>query len=219
MTTDSVGCVGDTILLASGKYFNVFDPNLDDIDLHSIALGLTHTRRFSGQTKRIYSVAEHCVFATALYLTDCLKANTPFERMQAQAILLHDGSEAFMGDMSKPHKNKLPDFVAAENKLQSAIFERFGIHEESTFAIVKKYDLQMLKAEKMHFWPQNKDAWNGFENIESRVVGIAMEYDEREIYHDLWAWLAWLVLNSTNTNGYTDNERQNYSDGLQKNLS
>lgn len=35
---------------------------------------------------------------------------------------------------------------------------------------VKHYDRQMLKAEKMFLWPDDRETWSGFEDVKTRTV-------------------------------------------------
>ena len=41
------------------------------------------------------------------------------------ACLLHDGSEAYLSDVTRPVKKELPQYVRIEEPLQAAIWEKF----------------------------------------------------------------------------------------------
>lgn len=69
------------------------DPNWRMINLQDIAHALSNTCRFSGQCKRFYSVAEHC-----------LHVSMHVPRNMAAIALLHDASEAYLTDVPRPIK-------------------------------------------------------------------------------------------------------------------
>lgn len=99
----------------SGEYIDVFDPSPAHLHIEDIAHGLAYRCRFGGHTKNFHSVAEHCI-----HISDMCP---PHLRLQA---LLHDASEAYIGDMPTPIKQCLPDFQSLENRLMEAIGLKFG---------------------------------------------------------------------------------------------
>ena len=46
------------------------------------------------------------------------------------ACLLHDASEAFISDITRPVKHNLPEYLVIEKRLQDTIYRRFGIDPE-----------------------------------------------------------------------------------------
>jgi hypothetical protein len=107
---------GIPMQLLSGKAFYVTDPKPEDIDILDIAHSLSMQCRYNGHTKGFYSVAEHSV----------LVANLVPPRLRLQA-LLHDASEAYVGDVIRPIKRLLKNRPqiddAAFLALQSVIAE------------------------------------------------------------------------------------------------
>ncbi len=47
------------------------------------------------------------------------------ERVQL-GCLLHDASESYISDLTRPVKRNLPEYAAIGAKLQSIIYDRFG---------------------------------------------------------------------------------------------
>src|SRR6476469_2228668 len=86
------------IILSSGKWFDVFDPNPDDIDLKDIAHALSNQCRFTGHVKEFYSVAQHSVLVSQ-YCLSC----------DSQCVLLNEDNEAYLSDIARPNK-KHPEF-------------------------------------------------------------------------------------------------------------
>lgn len=107
---------GDWVLMPSGRPFWPIDPRADEIDIEDIAFSLSHLCRFGGHCKRFYSVAEHSVYVSRLVSPEA-----------ALWGLLHDASEAYVGDMPRPLKRMLPEFVMMEGKVQQAVAERFSL--------------------------------------------------------------------------------------------
>lgn len=101
------------------KHFTVLDPQIDDIDIFDIAHALSMIARANGHFSQFYSVAQHSV--------SC--ALEAFEREYSVkvclACLLHDASEAYMGDLIRPLKNELPSYLEAEAILQKMIYRKY----------------------------------------------------------------------------------------------
>ncbi|WP_131193703.1 metal-dependent phosphohydrolase [Lichenihabitans psoromatis] len=130
------GVIDATILTASGRYFDFERPDLSDIRIEDIATGLSNICRFAGQTSAFYSVAQHCVLASHIV-----------PAADAFAALMHDAAEAFLGDVTSPLKQLLPDYRAIETRVEAAIAVRFGLTlpwPES----VKVADLRLLRTER-----------------------------------------------------------------------
>ncbi len=109
------------IMTNSGVLLSLLDPKEEDLRIEDIAIGLARHARFAGQNRFIYTVAQHSIaVASELHL---LYGN-PTLSLQG---LLHDASEAFLGDIPGPVKHVLPDYKDLEEKVQRAIFKRFGL--------------------------------------------------------------------------------------------
>lgn len=159
---DRFGCLGSTIRVASG-YLDLANPRPEDIDLASIALGLSNECRFAGQCPQFYSVAEHCVQAVCAALRDGVE-----ELVELQAILLHDAAEAFLKDVPKPLKLLLGEaYQQLEQTMQDAITRRFSLPQGAfEWDIVRHYDRAMLVLEKNTFWPADREVWPGFSDVQ-----------------------------------------------------
>ena len=139
--------VGPTILLQSGWYFDLLDPEHSPFSIDDIAHGLSMTCRFAGQCSRFYSVAEHSVHAS----------NHIDPRFAFQA-LMHDAAEAFVGDVSKPLKDLLPEYRVIERRIESAVLKVFGLSLPLA-PEVKAIDIVMLATEQRHLM-HNRDDWD-----------------------------------------------------------
>src|SRR6266403_91014 len=100
MTTDRANLHSWTI---TGIKFHPFNPHPVEICLEDIARGLSKICRFTGQIDPFYSVAEHSVEVMHLVPQE-LKL----------AALLHDASEAYLSDLSRPFKLGLTEYRQVE---------------------------------------------------------------------------------------------------------
>lgn len=144
---------GNWIETFTGKQFFPNDPRPEDIDIYDIAASLSKLCRFNGHTRVFYSVAEHCVLMAQYSL------NTHLGRRLALEALLHDGAEAYIGDMPKPVKDMDPIFQEMEAKIYRAVSQKFGIPPLTT-SIVKVWDVAILKTERAAVMPQSNHTWS-----------------------------------------------------------
>jgi len=139
--------VGPTILLAGGTYLDLLQPEACDFTIEDIAHGLSNVCLFAGQCEPFYSVAEHSVHVSRL---------VPAEH--AFAGLMHDAAEAFIGDISKPLKDLLPEYRVIEHHMETVVLGRFGL----TLPLppeIKEADIVMLATEQRAIM-KNRDDWN-----------------------------------------------------------
>lgn len=136
------------MVLRSGGWFDFCNPSASRFDLNDIVCGLSRLCRFGGHTMTFYSVAEHSLNVAKL-------CNTDEEKKYA---LLHDASEAFLGDMISPLKQLCPDFKALEEMAQRHIYRQYGLDPDAVPPAVRNADLVMLHTEISHL--TNDCQWN-----------------------------------------------------------
>ena len=157
----TVGIKG-VIQTFSGKYINILDPQPQDFTIEDIAHHLSMLCRFNGASKYFYSVAEHS-YLVSHHIKDDLKA----------AALLHDAAEAYVGDLISPLKSLLPEFKAIEDKIQSAIYNKFGIElSEADEHEIKTVDVMMLATERERLMPNDGVEWLTLTDIQTFPHGI-----------------------------------------------
>lgn len=159
------------IRTASGRHFDLIEPKPHMVHLLDIACNLAKQCRFNGATKGWYSVARHSII---------MSRHVPKEL--ALQALMHDATEAYMGDVVKPFKNLLPGIDALEHTIWLAICERFNIEPE-LHPKVKEMDVTMLASERYMVMPRPKDEialedeWPGLGNWNGEVVNIRDKFD------------------------------------------
>lgn len=159
--------IPNMIKVASGHYVNLLDPDPETLDIPSISASLSKICRFGGHAPKFYSVAEHCMHAVALAVEDGA------DKVLQRSLLLHDASEAYLGDVVKPLKLHLPGYVAIEDNMVEAIEKRFGVRINDHHDTIKRYDLEMLKAEKKALWPDCEEEWGQLRSVFSRAVHLS----------------------------------------------
>jgi hypothetical protein len=102
----------------SGKLIDPFSPDPQKINIEDIATALSKVCRWNGHINKFFSVAQHSVYVSYMVPQD-----------QALLGLLHDSTEAYLGDMINPvkHMGSMGDYIALENLFGEAIAKRFDL--------------------------------------------------------------------------------------------
>jgi hypothetical protein len=107
------------IMTYTKKMLDPLNADPKDIDIVDIAHALSLLCRANGHFPHFYSVAQHSI--------NCMleaKARGYSTRVQL-GCLLHDGSEAYLSDVTRPVKPHLVGYAAMEDKLQNQIFDKW----------------------------------------------------------------------------------------------
>lgn len=144
---------GPCIPTNSGHNIDLGDFSKALFDIQDIAHSLSNICRFTGATQRFFSVAQHSIMV-------CDIVPPKFKL----AALLHDASEAYLGDFSAPMKRMFPDFKMLENKIERAIFETFGL-DFPLHPWIKFADLIALATEQRDLMPLSSMDWAYNANI------------------------------------------------------
>ena len=107
------------IITYAGIWINPLEPKSEAIDIRDIAHALSLVCRGNGHVKYFYSVAQHSI---SCYME--AKARGYSKEVQL-ACLLHDGSEAYLSDITRPVKRKMPEYQSIEEKLQNLIWDKY----------------------------------------------------------------------------------------------
>lgn len=111
----------DFIVTISKKRFSPLQAEGGDIEITDIAHALSLLCRANGYIRHFYSVAQHSLNCAAE-----ARARGLSEEIQL-ACLLHDASEAYISDVTRPVKRSLPKYMEIEEALQKLIFEKYNL--------------------------------------------------------------------------------------------
>ena len=133
---------GDWIQTFTGRQFWPCDPRPEEIFIEDIAHSLALQCRFAGHCAAFYSVAQHSVLVS--------------RQVPARLALwglLHDASEAYLTDLTRPLKRSTAlgaEYRLIEAVVMKVVCERFGLSQEEP-AAVKRADKMLLMTEKRDF--------------------------------------------------------------------
>lgn len=153
----------------TGAQFYLLDPRMDEVLFDDIAHSLSHQCRYTGHCLQWYSVAEHCCLL-ADYTRDVLKLG-PREQYWA---LMHDASEAYTGDISRPLKYGIPGLKDSLNHIEVAVFKALDMpHPEPRW--LKQIDARMIVDERAQNMVDSGNDWN---HDKFEPLGIKLKYWE-----------------------------------------
>ncbi|MCM1363795.1 MAG: phosphohydrolase [Faecalibacterium sp.] len=107
------------ILTYTKRGIDPCEPDSSSIAIEDIAHALSLLCRSGGHFPSFYSVGQHSIACAKE-----AKARNYTESVQL-ACLLHDASEAYIADITRPVKQRLSDYLEYEKKLQKLIYEKF----------------------------------------------------------------------------------------------
>lgn len=137
----------DYITTYTKEHFTPLEPHINQIHIRDIAHALSLLTRANGHFPEFYSVAQHSI--------QCCKEAIArgYSNRVILAALLHDASEAYLSDITRPVKRNLKEYGRIEKKLQDIIYQRFlgsTLTQEET-KLVKLIDDTCLYHEFKHY--------------------------------------------------------------------
>ena len=121
------------------------DPN--EIYLRDIAWSLAQINRFNGHAKFPYSVGLHSILVSRIV-----------PAKYALCGLMHDATEAYLGDVASPLKRELPAYKTLEFECWRRIASKFKLPEIMPDE-VHRADKQALALERRILVPQDRSRW------------------------------------------------------------
>lgn len=158
-----------TMLTVSGRAVNLYQPEPAMIDLSDIAHALSRIQRFGGHTVVPYSVLEHSMLVARIVAQY-------YPQYQLHA-LLHDATEAYIGDAPRPLKNTM-----RAHGLRLRVASDFDLTENALAAVIEqKWNLNALGR-----------AWRDIiKDADERAYLVEVPTKLTAIHseHPLWAWI------------------------------
>lgn len=137
----------DYILTYSKIRFTPANPVAEDVKIEDIAHALSMLCRANGHYSTFYSIGAHCLNC---YEEACARRESQRVKL---ACLLHDASEAYISDITRPVKQYLEEYKVIEERLSAVIYEKFlgSPLTEYEEKMVKLIDDAMLFHEFLEF--------------------------------------------------------------------
>lgn len=138
---------GGNFTTFTGIMFNPINPEIYMVNIKDICHSLSNVCRFGGHVSEFYSVAQHSVHVSQI----C-------DPEDALAGLMHDASEAYIGDMVRPLKytDSMQPFREIELNLEKIIAKRFGINNPMPPSVKAADDVLVVAEALRLFNPQPK---------------------------------------------------------------
>ena len=144
------------IITFSKRQFDPASPGPEDIVIQDIAHALSFMVRANGHFPVFYSVGQQCIHC-------CEEAAARgCTRREQLACLLHDASEAYLADITRPVKQHLERYREIEQRLQDCIFQKYlGVLSDEEKKLWRKlddtllyYEFNCLMGEKLQAHPE-----------------------------------------------------------------
>lgn len=207
MTT--IASIAPMITTFTGRFINLAAFTEDDVDVRDVAHHLACMNRFVGAAPQPLNVALHSVYVSRLAVAKALQltvgagmsAGPSPARLQALGLqgLVHDGSEAFLGEITKWLKRheSFAAYRALEEQIQSTIYRRFGC-DTTMDKLVKWADTLMCRVEG--WWAFGAD-WPGARYAPNKYGPLTA--DEQALV-GAWAPLDWATSERAFLDRYTE---------------
>lgn len=169
---------GPWLQTSTGRKVSLREPRVEDISIRDIAAHLAKLCRFSGATDLFFSVAQHCVLVSEMFVSP----------VEATYALLHDAHEAYIGDISSPMKAALVvdghlDRVALmADRFDHVIRLAVGINPEMPYGLeqfLHHADRVQLATELRDLVPGNTKGWGPLPDPRPRPI-VPLRWDKAE---------------------------------------
>lgn len=163
----------------ASKIIDLANLKPDDIDIKDIARALSGINRYNGVTRPLYTVAQHSVLCSFV---------APAE--YKLAVLLHDGHEAYTGDITRP-VNRMATWIShgynaidtIKAVVDHAVEMKFGIEYPFEHPEISTIDSRMLATEMLYLFGENYTDFEPYSGlIESHGVWSPQHAEEVFLY-------------------------------------
>lgn len=153
----------------TGAKFFLMDPRADEIVFEDVAHSLAYQCRYTGHCLEWYSVAEHCCL-----LSDYVRNKLKLGPHAQYFMLMHDSSEAYTGDISRPMKYGIPGLKASIAHIERIVLEAFEVpYPEPRW--LKELDARMIVDERAQNMVDSGNDWN---HDKFEALGIKLKFWE-----------------------------------------
>lgn len=175
-----------------GTIHRVNDPDPFTISIEAIARGLSRICRFNGHCKRYYSVAQHSIHVSRLVAGKTAEATRSLQLWG----LLHDASEAYIGDLIRPVKVALGPKIASLNVAELNPYKRLEHRWMVAIGVALDFPLHLPEpasvkmADRISLATEYRDnmPWNG--DAPHNPDSVPVDVRRLQVYRFAPAWRA-----------------------------
>ncbi len=155
-------------------HFTPCCPNPEDINIQDIAHSLSLLCRGNGHYKTFHSVAQH-----SINCCNEAKARGLSNKIQL-GCLLHDATEAYLSDITRPVKQFLKKYIEMENTLFDSILQKFHMlpMTQQEYNAIFEIDDHILYFEFLHFMGEKINIKNPY--LKSNPDFLQKSFEEAE---------------------------------------
>ena len=123
------------------------EPKMEQIRIEDIAHAQSLMTRANGHFPEFYSVAQHSIACAKEAMA------REYEDKTVLACLIHDASEAYLSDITRPVKTVLEEYRRIEKVMQDIVFKRFlgSVPSDDEMVKIKDVDDTCLYYEFLHY--------------------------------------------------------------------
>ncbi len=132
----------------SGNYFDYHNMKNSPVKIEDIAHALSMQCRFNGHVDQFYSVAQHSVLVSHHVQPE-----------NAFCGLMHDATEAYIGDMASPLKSLIPQFCEVEKQVWEVLAKYYNLPVKLP-EDVKNIDRKACLKEAMDLMGVQENDWS-----------------------------------------------------------
>lgn len=164
------------------KLIDLANLSAEDISNDDIAYSLAGQMRFNGNTRPLYSVAQHSIL--------CCMVAPEYLKLEA---LLHDAHEYILGDIAGPVQKLITknnyDCINVIDEIKDDLDEIITGNMEDTvlgWDIVREIDKRMMATEMLYFFGENYTDLEPYKDVLTEVW--SPERSEMEFLYELERW-------------------------------
>ena len=160
----------DCITTYTKSQVNVLNPDPETLYIEDVAHALSMMTRAGGHFPTFFSVAQHC-----LQCYEEAKARS-YSPEVCLICLLHDASEAYLADVTRPVKKNMTMYIQIEEQLQNMLYEKFlgRLPDKRELDLMQNIDDAALYYEFVYFMDEKLFA-------EEPVMITSPDYTSREM--------------------------------------
>lgn len=165
-------------------HFTPLEPKAEQILIEDIAHAQSLMTRANGHFPEFYSVAQHSIACGKEAIA------RGYSDRVVLACLLHDASEAYLSDITRPVKGELERYQKIEKTLQDAIYQRFlgnlptvvecrqikDVDDTCLYYEFKHYMGEELADELPRKWSDMEFVTRDFKSVEGELLVLIKTY-------------------------------------------